>query len=61
MNYSKIEDLELRGINRADHPNYCDAFIASGFYDGVPLTEEQIDELNRDSNFVNAAVHNQLF
>lgn len=36
-----------------DYPDFSDAFIRyAEFKDGTPLTDEQLDELNKDSNFV---------
>jgi hypothetical protein len=52
FDYTEISNIEFGGIDHADHPDYCDAYIVSASYNGVALTEEQIEELNEDKNFV---------
>lgn len=60
MDYSKIDNIEFDGINRGDHPDYSDAFICSAEYDGQPMTEEQLDEINQDADFVHEKLIDQL-
>lgn len=50
MDYSKIDNIQVEGIDTKDYPDFCDAYIASADYDGVPMTEEQL--ANLDSDFV---------
>ena len=52
MDYKKIDNIEMDGIDTKDYPDFCDAFISSADYDGVPMTEEQLDELNEDGDYV---------
>ena len=61
MNYKLIDNIEVDGIDTKDYPDFCDAFIASADYDGKEMTEEQLDELNEDSDFVYECVQNHLF
>ena len=61
MDYTKIENVEVDGIDTNDYPDFCDAFIASADYDGEPMTSSQLDELNEDGDFVHECVQNQLF
>ncbi len=61
MDYKLIENIEIDGIDTKDYPDFCDAFIASADYDGKEMTEEQLDELNEDSEFVYECVQNHLF
>jgi len=61
MNYELIDNIEVDEINTKDYPDFCDAFIASADYDGKEMTEEQLDELNEDSDFVYECVQNHLF
>ena len=61
MNYKFIDNIEVDGIDTKDYPDFCDAFIASADYDGKEMTEEQLDELNEDSDFVYECVQNHLF
>tara|TARA_R110002096_G_scaffold360119_1_gene553016 strand:+ start:81 stop:266 length:186 start_codon:yes stop_codon:yes gene_type:complete len=52
MDYKKIDNIEIDGINTKDYPDFCDAYISSADYDGVPMTDEQLDELNEDGDYV---------
>ena len=52
MDYKKITNVVLDGIDLEDYPDFCDAYIVSADYDGEPMTEDQIDKLNEDSDFV---------
>lgn len=61
MNYKLIDNIELDGIDTNDYPDFCDAFIVSADYDGKPMTDEQIDLLNEDSDFIYECVQKYLF
>ena len=45
FNLDLVENVEIDGIDFADYPDFCDAFISSADYDGKPMTEEQIADL----------------
>lgn len=61
LNYDLIDNIQVDGIDTKDYPDFCDAFIVSADYDGHPMSEAQIDELNEDSSFLHDCVYNQLF
>jgi hypothetical protein len=61
LDYSKIEDVEVDGIDMRDAPDFCDAYIASATYKGRAMTEAELDELNQDRDFVYSAVENHLY
>jgi hypothetical protein len=61
----KVADIEVDGINTADYPDFCDAFISSasvecesGWRDA---TEEELDELSSNSDLVYEQVLEFLF
>jgi hypothetical protein len=64
---SQLVDIEVEGIDFADYPDFCDAFISSGgveTWDGDyrNLTEEEIDWINDNCpDFVYESVQNQVF
>lgn len=60
MDYSKVDNLEFDGIDHGDYPDYCDAHIVGADYDGVPMTDEQLEELNDDRDFVYDALTDYL-
>jgi len=61
MNYDLITNIEVDGIDTRDYPDFCDAYIVYAEYDGEAMSDEQIDILNEDSNFVHDCVYDQLF
>ena len=61
MDYKLIDNIEVEGIDTKDYPDFCDAFIASADYDGKPMTDEQLAEINEDREFVYECVQNHLF
>lgn len=61
MDYSKIDNIELEGVDGSDYPDFSDAFIAYAEYDGEPMTEAQLNALNEDTNYVYECVIDRLF
>ena len=61
MDYKKINNVQVEGIDYKDAPDFCDAFIFYAELDGVPMTDEQIEELNNDSDFVHDCVQNYIY
>jgi hypothetical protein len=61
LDYSKISDVELDGIDTRDYPDFCDAYVVSATYDGREMTEEELDALNDDSEYVYDLVIEQVF
>jgi len=51
-----VTNLTFGGIRIDDSPRFCDAFIETADYNGIPATEKQLDEMNEDSDFL----HEQL-
>lgn len=60
MDYKKIDNITLDGINGSDAPDFCDAFIVSADYNGVEMTSEQLDEINDNSDFIYECVLDYL-
>ena len=61
MNYDLIDNIEIDGIDTNDYPDFTDAFIVSADYNGVEMTDEQLEALNEDYSFVHDCVYTQLF
>ncbi len=51
FDYSKITNIEMDNVNWSDYPDFTDAYIESADYEGVPMTENQLDDLNEDDQF----------
>ena len=61
IDLTKIDNVEVEGIDTRDCPDFTDAFISYAELNGVPLTEDQLDDLNEDRDFVYGEVLNHLF
>jgi len=61
LDYNKISNVFVSGIDMEDYGDFCDAYIESAEYDGREMTEEELAVLNENSQFVNEAVFYQLY
>jgi hypothetical protein len=61
INYSLISDIEVEDVFTWDAPDFCDAYISFALYDGMPMTDEQLDALNDDRDFVHQQATNVAF
>ena len=61
MDLTKIDNIEIEDINWNDAPEFCDAFIVLADYDGVPMTEKQLDEINDNTDFVHDSVNKFIY
>ena len=61
LDYDKISNVFVNGIDMEDYGDFCDAYIESAEYDGRPMTDEELEVLNENSQFVNEAVFFQLY
>jgi len=61
LDYSLISDIIIEGIDYSDYPDFCDAYIADATYDGEPMTNEQLEIINNDTQFVYDCVIDRIF
>lgn len=66
MKVVEFVDIEIDGINHGDAPDYCDTYIASAtavLEDGSmrDATEEELIDLNSDSELVYDLIIKRLF
>ncbi len=49
-----VTDIEIEGIDGSDYPDFCDAYISNATWEdtGEALTEEELDKLNENGEFV---------
>jgi hypothetical protein len=51
VDYKKLDEIEVDNVS--GYPDFADAYICRATYDdGSELTEDELDELNEDSDFV---------
>ena len=61
LNYDWIEDVTFDGIDFKDSPDFCDAYIDSAWYNGREMTEEELNILNEDSDYVYQQLMDHLY
>lgn len=61
MDFSKIENIEIDGIDHNDYPDYVDAFISYAEYDGKEMTDFELYKLNEYGDFVYDCVIKKIF
>jgi|TARA_R110000822_G_scaffold3883_7_gene16573 hypothetical protein len=60
MDYTKIDNIVVDGIDFKDYPDFCDAYIESADYKGVPMTDKQLDEINDNGDFQHECIMNDI-
>lgn len=60
LEYKKITNIKVSGIYKSDYPDFADAYIESADYNGEPMSEEQIEQLNEDSSYVYDCVMKEI-
>lgn len=65
INKEQLFGLLFADVDFEDHPDYCDAYICEAWIEenGVEreLTDEELQEVNEDSQFVYDKLIEQLF
>ena len=57
-----ISSIEIEDIKYWDYPDFVDAFVSKAFFkDGEELTEEELQEINEDMEFLNDLVLRRIF
>ena len=46
IDFKKVEVIEVDGINHYDYPDYVDAYISEADYNGKPMNDKMLDEIN---------------
>ena len=61
MDLNKITNVEVDGIDFKDYPDFTDAYISYAEYNGKEMTEDQLEELSDNSEFMYTALLKQIF
>lgn len=61
LDFSKVSNVQIAGIDHRYYPDYSDAYIEEADYDGEPMTDELLEELNDDRDFVYQKVIDHIF
>lgn len=58
---SKLENVQVEGIDTGDYPDFCDSFISYAEIDGRELTDEEYDYVNENHELISDYVWSHLF
>lgn len=61
LDYAKIQDVSVANIKTSDAFDFADAFIESATYDGRPMTDEELNSLNDDHDYVYEKVLQRVY
>ena len=61
MELSLIDNVSFDGYYLSDYPDFSDVCILSADYNGVPMTEDQLNEINENSDFKHEKLIEYLF
>jgi hypothetical protein len=50
MDYKLIDNVEFDNVDYTDYPDFCDAYICYAEYNGIEMTDEELDALNDDND-----------
>jgi len=51
LDYSLISNVSFGGIDPSDYPDFCDAYIEYAEYNGVEMTEAELEIINEDIGY----------
>ena len=61
LDYELISNVSLGGMDYRDAPDFGDAYVESADYCGEQMTQDQLDELNLDGDYVYQCVIKFLY
>lgn len=61
LDYKKISDVQVSGVDTKDYPDFVDAFIESASYDGREMTDAELDAVNENRGYVYECVIERIY
>lgn len=61
LDYDLIDNISIADIDPKDAPDFTDAYIESADYKGREMTEQQLDQINENRDFVYEQILNKLY
>lgn len=58
---SRLENIEVEGIDTKDYPDFCDAHVSYAEYKGRELSQDELDWVNEHTDFVYNLVIDRLY
>ena len=61
LDYSLIHSVEVDGVDTRDYPDFSDAYISNAWYGDREMSDEELDILNEDGDYVWQSVYDTVF
>ena len=61
LNLNDLEDIVFDDVNYLDYPDFSDAYISEATIYGRELTEDELDWVNEQTDFVHEQLMEQTF
>jgi hypothetical protein len=61
LDTTKVDNIVFEDVDTNDYPDFVDAHIVSADYDGEPMSDSDIEELNEDNEFIYEKLMEHLF
>lgn len=65
LNLKQVFGVEVENVQMSDYPDFCDAYISKAYYQNSrgsrELTEEELDKLNENGEYVYQQVMDFLY
>ena len=61
LDYTQITDVQVENIASGDYPDFVDAYIGAATYKGRDMTEQELELLNEDGEFIYNKVIENIF
>ena len=60
LDFTKVTDVELDNVSY-DHDYWCDTYVVSALIDGREATEEELEAITENGDFMDKAIHEYLY
>lgn len=60
IDFKQVTDIEVDGVDNSDYPKFCDAFISRCQYMGREATEEELQAINDQCDFIHQLAFESL-
>ncbi len=60
INFREVTDMEIDGVDTKDYPDFCDAFIGRCLYYGEEATDEELEYINAQADFIHELAYESL-
>lgn len=57
LDVDDIYNVQVGGFDLSDYPDFTDTFIESGYIYSRPLTNDELETINEDSDYISRVAH----